>query len=557
MRLPSAALAALVSACIVAPAFAQVKERPIPRVVKKDGRFALLVDDAPFLMLGAQSHNSSAWPATLAKVWPAMEYLHVNTLETPVYWEQFEPQPGHYDYTLIDALLAGARQHNLRLVLLWFGTWKNGSQHYMPEWMKLDTVRYPHVVDKNGRAVDSPSPYAEASLEADKKAFTAFMRHLKAADPQRTVIMVQVENEAGTWGSVRDYSPTAQKLFEAPVPEDVLKAMQVHSATASPNWQESFGAEAEVCFHAWSVAKYVGAVAAAGKAVYPLPMYANAALRDPLKPGIPGSYESGGPTDNVLSIWKVAAPALDILAPDDYERDDAAYLKILELYRRDDNPLFVPETGGAGKAHYLFKALGLGAIGFAPFGLDYTGAPVAADAAKSREEFLAPWALNNRLLVPMQRDIARFNFEGKLQAVAEVQGRTAETLKFGSWDALVSYGSSGRGPAAGNSSPTGRALVAQLKDHQFLVTGFFCRVDFRPAGTEQQRKSQQIVAGTGQNPSALIDGQWQHRQFLRVEEGVYENGTFKFQRIWNGDETDWGLRLGADPVVLRVSLAIY
>jgi hypothetical protein len=103
----------------------------------------------------------------------------------------------------------------------------------------------------------------------------------------------------------------------------------------------------------------------------------------------------------------------------------------------------------------------------------------------------------------------------------------------------------------------GRALVAQLKDNQFLVTGFFYRVDFRPAGTEQQRKSQQIVAGTGQNPSALIDGQWQHRQFLRVEVGVYENGTFRFQRIWNGDETDWGLRLGADPVVLRVSLATY
>jgi hypothetical protein len=557
MRLSSAALAALVSACIVAPGFAQVKERPIPRVVKKDGRFALLVDDAPFLMLGAQSHNSSAWPATLDKVWPAMEYLHVNTLETPVYWEQFEPQPGRYDYTLIDALLAGARQHNLRLVLLWFGTWKNGSQHYMPEWMKLDTVRYPHLVDRNGRAVDSPSPYAEASLEADKKAFASFLRHLKAIDAQRTVIMVQVENEPGTWGSVRDYSPTAQKLFASPVPEDVLKAMQVKPASASPNWQEAFGPEAEVCFHAWSVAKYVGAVAAAGKAVYPLPMYANAALRDPLKPGAPGSYESGGPTDNVLSIWKLAAPALDVLAPDDYERDDAAYLKILELYRRDDNPLFVPETGGAGKSHYLFKALGLGAIGFAPFGLDYTGAPVASDNAKSREEFLTPWAENNRLLVPMQREIARLNFEGKLQAVAEVQGRTAETLKFGSWDALVSYGSSGRGPAAGNSSPMGRALVAQLKDNQFLVTGFFCRVDFRPAGTEQQRNSQQIVAGTGQNPSALIDGQWQHRQFLRVEEGIYENGTFKFQRIWNGDETDWGLRLGADPVVLRVSLATY
>src|ERR1019366_6512313 len=129
----------------------------------------------------------------------------------------------------------------------------------------------------------SPSPFAAAWLEADKKAFTAFLRYLKEADPQRTVIMVQVENEPGTWGTLRDYSPAAQKLFEGPVPADVLKAMNVESGTSSRNWQEAFGPEAEVCFHAWSVAKYVGQVAAAGKAVYPLPLYAKAALRDPIK----------------------------------------------------------------------------------------------------------------------------------------------------------------------------------------------------------------------------------------------------------------------------------
>jgi hypothetical protein len=75
--------------------------------------------------------------------------------------------------------------------------------------------------------------------------------------------------------------------------------------------------------------------------------------------------------------------------------------------------------------------------------------------------------------------------------------------------------------------------VAQLKDNQFLVTGFFCRVDFQLADAEK------------------------HRQFLRVEEGAYENDTFQFQRIWNGDETDWGLNFTSEPVVLRVSLATY
>jgi hypothetical protein len=527
MKLSSAVLAAALAASVAATLPAQVQERPIPRLVKQDGRYALMVDDAPFLMLGAQVHNSSAWPAMLPKVWPAMEFLNVNTVEIPVYWEQFEPRQGEYDASVIDALLAGARQHKVRLVLLWFGTWKNGSQHYMPEWMKLDPGKYPHLTDKNGHPADSPSPFAAASLEADKTAFTAFMRHLKSADPERTVIMVQVENEPGTWGSLRDYSPAAQKLFDAPVPPSVLAAMQVKPASPAANWQEAFGPEADVNFHAWAVAKYVGEVAAAGKAVYPLPLYANAALRDPLKPGAPGSYESGGPTDNVIPIWKVAAPALDIVAPDIYQNDPAAYLKVLELYRRDDNALFVPETtGSAANARFFFSALGLQAIGFSPFGMDYTN-------PRNTPESLAPTAKNYRLIAPMARQIARLNFEGKLQAVAERKGEFSQTLSFGEWNAIVSYGASRNGRAAGNPEPTGRILVARLNDRQFLVAGFQARVDFHPADAGK------------------------HRQFLRVEEGTYENGVFQFLRIWNGDETDWGLNFGAEPLVLRVSLATY
>jgi hypothetical protein len=303
--------------------------------------------------------------------------------------------------------------------------------------------------------------------------------------------------------------------------------MQVKPASPGANWQEAFGPEAEVNFHAWAVAKYVGQVAAAGKAVYPLPLYANAALRDPLKPGAPGSYESGGPTDNVIPIWKVAAPAIDIVAPDIYQNDPAAYLKVLELYHRDDNALFVPETmGGANNTRFFFSALGLQAIGYSPFGMDYTN-------PRNTPESLAPTARNYRLIGPMAREIARLNFEGKLQAVAEEKGRVTETLAFGAWNAIVSYGASRNGRAAGNAEPTGRVLVGQLKDNQFLVAGFQARIDFRPADADK------------------------HRQFLRVEEGVYENGVFQFLRIWNGDETDWGLNFGAEPLVLRVSVATY
>ncbi|HEX4006811.1 MAG TPA: DUF5597 domain-containing protein [Acidobacteriaceae bacterium] len=552
-----AAMGAVLSAGLAAQTPA--KGHPLPRIVESGGRYALMVDGAPYLILGAQSNNSSDWPATLPRVWSAIDYLHANTLETPIYWEQFEPKPGQFDDSQIDLVLAQARQHHVHLILLWFGTWKNGSQHYMPEWMKLDPERYSHVINKDGEREDSPSPFAAASLAADKRAFTALMSHLKAVDSERTVLMVQVENEAGTWGAERDYSPEANKLFESAVPAEVLKAMNATAPSASASWKDVFGAEAEVFFHAWAVSRYVGEVAAAGKAVYPLPLYVNAALRDPFK-GAPGTYESGGPTDNVIPIWKAEAPAIDIAAPDIYLPETASYLKVMELYRRADNALFIPETLGTPQAaRFLFAALGLGAIGYSPFGLDYTRPHFAAAAQPDAENaFLDPTAQNYKLLEPMARDIARLNFEGKLQATSEEDDAAPQTLHFGAWDAVVFYETGRRGGSIkGDHEPPGRALVAQLADNQFLVTGYDCRVDFRPAGTEQQRQAGGIIAGTGQIPSARIDGQWEHRQFLRVEEGAYQDGAFHFQRILNGDQTDWGLNFASEPEVLRVSVAVY
>jgi hypothetical protein len=535
---------ALLLAAAVVPAAATPKEQPMPRIVKQDGRYALLVDDAPYFVLGAQVNNSSGWPAMLPKVWPAMEYMHANTVEIPVYWEQFEPKQGQYDTSVVDTLLTDARAHQLRLILLWFATWKNGNPHYVPEWMKREPELYAHVIDENGHPVDSASPFASASLDADSKAFTALMRHLKTADPQRTVIMIQVENESGVYGTQRDYAPAAQKLFEGPVPAEVLKAMNVPAGAAPRNWKEAFGPEAEVNFHAWAVSKFIGQVAAAGKAVYPLPMFANAALRDPMTPGPAGTYESGGPTDNVIPIWRAVAPALDIIGPDDYQTDTAAYIKELDLYRRDDNPLYLPETGGSPR--FFFFALGRGAIGFSPFGMDFSKTLEFPDAARPKDELLVPWARTGTkefiapfvplysLIAPMARDIARWNFEGKLQAIAEEPGKTTQTLHFGAWEATVSYGIwARRGRPVGNPQPMGGALVVQLAPDQFLVSGFYSRVDFHPAAADK------------------------HRQFLRVEEGTYENGVFKFIRLLNGDQSDGGLDFNSVPLVLRVSVATY
>jgi hypothetical protein len=357
--------------------------------------------------------------------------------------------------------------------------------------------------------------------------------------------------------------------------------MHVGATSPPPNWEQAFGPDADEYFNAWAVARYVGQVAEAGKAVYPLPMVANAALRDPLHPGpaglpgAPGAYESGGPTDNVLGIWKAAAPAIDILGPDDYQNNPAAYMKALELYHRADNPLYLPETGCPGCARFFFAGLGMQMIGFSPatdttspallgvqagMQAQQAGNPNAWEVYKPGDDFLTSWGMNFRLIGPMQREIARLNFEGKLKAVAEEPGRTTEILPFENWNAEVTFGTfrGGSNPPGANPTPAGRILVAQLADNQFLVTGYYCRIDFRPAGTEQQRKAKLVAPGTDETPSALIDGKWQHRQFLRLEQVIWEDGAFKHVRTTGGrgGETN-GLYFGEVPVVLRVSLTTY
>jgi hypothetical protein len=546
-------------ACFIVAAFAVVSgharplDESLPHLVNKGGRHALIVDGEPYLILGAQSNNSSAWPALLPRVWSAMETLHVNTLEIPIYWEQFEPRPGHYDYSVIDTIIRGARDHDLRLVLLWFATWKNGSNHYMPQWMKLQPDTFPNMIGTDGLPVDSPSPHAAATLEADRKAFTAFMQHLKEFDTQHTVIMVQVENEPGSWSTVRDHSPVAQELFASPVPPEVLAAMNKPDQP-NRNWTDVFGRDADEFFQVWHVASFIGKVAAAGKSVYPLPMLVNGSIRDPLNPAWPPSYQVGGPNDNVFELWKAAAPAIDILSPDIYLTDPDAYLKALEYYSRPDNPLFVPETIGQGAtARFFFSALGHGAIGYAPFGMDDTGLALAPDGQPlSREELYRDTALNYRMMSPMARHIAGLNFEGKLQtavqmtvdssaepgdSVDRVNYITDHTLHFNGWAADIAYGTfrrmarSDHQPDNQPEHPDGRILIAELGDGQFLLAGYHCRVMFRPIGRNAGRA-------------------W---QYLNVEEGKYVDGQFRADRILNGDQTDWGLNFPA-PTVLRVSL---
>ena len=200
---------------------ANICAEELPRLETRNGNHALIVDGEPFLVLGAQVNNSSAWPAMLPKVWPMVNRLHANTVQVPIAWEQIEPEEGKFDFSFLDQLLKEARANDKRLMLLWFATWKNTAPAYAPAWVKLDNKRFPRMLDAKGATHYALSPFAKSTLEADKRAFVRLMEHLKAADPQNTVITVQVQNEPGTYSSARDHSPDANRQFAASVPETV------------------------------------------------------------------------------------------------------------------------------------------------------------------------------------------------------------------------------------------------------------------------------------------------------------------------------------------------
>lgn len=535
------------------------KNSELPEIITRNGRHALLVGGEPFLMLGVQTNNSANYAAALPDVWPVVEATHANTLGIPVAWEQIEPVEARFDFSFVDTLIKQARERDVKLVLLWFATWKNNAPHYAPAWVKLDNNRFPRVVKKDGDTLNSLSPHFRTTLEADKKAFVAFMQHLKKVDKDNNVILVQVQNEVGTYGSVRDFSPTAEKLFAGAVPERLIADLGKQSGS----WREVFGEDADEFFHAYHIGAYVDEIAAAGKAVHPLPMNVNVALRNPYNPGKPGQYSSGGPTDNVIDVWKSAAPHIDMISPDIYFRDHKTVDKVLDLYARPDNPLFVAEIGNDQPfARYFFSTLGHQGIGFAPFGMDYTDyANFPLGAREMNDEVISYFAELYKLMSPWSDVWAKLSFNGKVWGVAEPDGSgTAsekiwnaeasgdngvepkeephtQNLDLGRWNAEVSYGRPmfWIDPPKGNDPPSGGALIAQLGPDEYLVTGYRARVTFGPS--EEIKDSKTMIE--------------------RVEEGHFENGEWVFERVWNGDATDWGLNFTSRPHILKVKMATY
>ena len=362
-----------------------------PRLVNNGNYTQLIVDNKPFLILGGELGNSSASSDDYMRpIWPKLRQMNLNTVFAPVYWELMEPAKGQFNFSLVDSLIKNARLNKMRLVLLWFGAWKNSMSCYTPAWIKTSSPSFPRALDKNNVQQEILTPFNRNNLEADKNAFVMLMHHIRQIDEkQNTVIAIQVENEIGMLPDARTYDEAATTAFHQPVPEQLLNYLQKNKHNLAPEldslwkangyktsgtWEEVFGRSpsTDEIFMAWHYARFVNEIAAAGKAVYNLPMYVNAALN---RPGWkPGQYPSAGPLPHVINIWKAGAPSIDLFAPDIYFPDLKHWC---DLYTRSYNPLFIPEirfeSGVDAKAFFAFG--NYNCLSFSPFSIESTEHP--------------------------------------------------------------------------------------------------------------------------------------------------------------------------------------
>lgn len=508
---------------LVYGAHAQSNAR-LPHLQKQGTATQLIVEGKPFLMLGGELGNSSASNTDYMKpMWTKLQQMHLNTVLAPVYWELLEPQEGKFDFTLVDELIKDARQHQIKLVLLWFGSWKNSMSCYVPAWVKTDTKRFPRIYDKKGKAHEILNPFDKNNLAADISAFSALMRHVRDVDQrQQTILMIQVENEIGMLPEARDHSPQANTAFAQPVPKTLIEHLQTNKATLAPavrttwqanglkssgSWEDLFGKSlaTDELFIAWHFAQFANRVTEAGKAIYPLPMFVNAALN---RPNVkPGDYPSGGPLPHLIDVWKAGAPAVDFLSPDFYNPDFKYWN---DLYTRKDNPLFIPEIRfEPSDAAKVFYAVGhYEALGFSPFSIEST--------AKPDEE---PLGRSYSILTQLTPLIQTSQGKGVMNGMLFDKKATADTIRLGGYTFTCKHDYTlGWSPKAKEEEwPVTGGLIVQTGPDEFTIAG---------TGI--------VLTCTSDKPDRPNAG------ILQLDEGQYVDGNWKAGRRLNGDQDHQG-----------------
>jgi beta-galactosidase GanA len=501
-----------------------------PHLEKRGSVTQLIVDGKPFLILGAELHNSSSSNLSyMAPIWPKLKAIPLNTVLTPLSWELIESREGQYDFSLVDGLLKQAREQQLKVVFLWLASWKNGMSSYAPVWVKDDAARFSRVIER-GQPVEVLSTFGGETLKADSTAFAALMRYIKEVDSaDHTVLMMQVENEVGVLGASRDQSPAANKAFVSAVPEQLLRYLQAHRDTlfgdlrdrwlangghTSGTWEQVFGVSQRMdeIFMAWNYSRYVNAVAAAGKTEYGIPMYTNTWLAS--AEADPGDYPSGGAQPWVIDVWKAAGNAIDFVSPDIYAPN---FTEFCRWYSRPDNPLFIPEMpNNDASAGNVFYAIGeRAAIGVSPFGIDSDG--------ETKNEIGKNYKALEEVMPILLDQETKGNVHG---FVVNQGGYSARTFLMQGLEVKVSPDE-----IFGSRAQQGYGLVIQTAANDFVGVGKGFHVSFA-----SRDGAEQIGIGS-------------------IDEGHYESGQWVAGRRLNGDENDQGKYWRFSPDAVKIEKA--
>jgi beta-galactosidase GanA len=541
------ALTGLLLLGVAAPGHGARPDPALPHLRRQGTATQLVVGGKPFLMRAGELGNSSATSAAfLQPSWSRLAELRLNTVLVPVYWDLLEPEEGRFDFSLLDGVIGKAREHEMRLVLLWFASFKNSMSCYAPAWVKRDSGRFPRAMDGDLVPQEILSPFSKTNRDTDARAFAALMKHLREIDGTRhTVVMVQVENEMGMIPSARDHGPGAETSFASAVPAELVSELLANQEHLAPElrslwesaggrragtWTEVFGGgpAGEEVFMAWHFARYADAVAAAGKREYPLPMFVNAAL---VRPGHqPGQYPSGGPLPHLFDVWRKGAPAIDFLAPDIYF---TAFAEWARRYTRSGNPLFVPEALRSREAavNGLYAMGALDAMGFSPFGIESIAEPAAKELAASFD-----------LVAQLEPLILSLQGQGRMAGLLSEgpEQRQPQEVRFGEYVLRAAFERGAPvaladgvvpGDRPAGTPPLSGGLVLATAPDEFIVGGTAVTVTF--TSSRAGRRVGILSAEVGR----FVAGWWENVRWLGGDEthqGRHvrlEPGRFSLQRV--------------------------
>ncbi|MDE5793921.1 MAG: DUF5597 domain-containing protein [Muribaculaceae bacterium] len=505
-----------------------------------------------YLILGGELGNSSASSKEdINAIFPKLKDMGLNTVLMPVYWELIEPREGNFNFTLIDEALTTAEENDLKLVLLWFGAWKNSMSCYAPAWVKTNTKRFPRAVAENGKPLEILSAFSEDVLKADLQAFNAFLDYLKTHDKDNRIAMIQIENEIGMLESPRDHSSLANKAYSKGVPEALAKKLKVKAGSPWNDLAEE-NDYADEMFMAWYYSQYVENLAKAAREKLPTtPLYVNAALDS--RGRRPGQYPSAGPIARLANIWKAGAPSIDFISPDLYDPPFAPWFL---QYDFPDNPLFIPEIRRSKDSgtQALYAIGEHNAIGFSPFSIENASDEEAKrlkqaySLLKKLEAYCSTKFESYGLLFDSQN--------AKESKVTEKDGIKTISNHFFTlpWDSRATDGS---------IWPDGGGIIIELGKDEFLIagTGIVVKWESSNESNIDRRLGEDGFSLSGEDAN---ESKWNGKERIGIlscdEVDINPDGSFRVIRRLNGDETHQGrhVRIGVDDYkALHVKLYRY